>query len=128
VAWSIATIGGVPIDQALAPGTFDRDEIAAVCKHKAQEIIKAKGATVYGIGSIVASICNTILFDKLDVRPISHYLAEFGCCLSLPVVLGRRGVVKALPLPLSDDEKAALKQSAQDLKGAFENAKKDLEG
>ena len=126
VAWSIATVGGVPIDKALPPGILDRAILAESTSQKAQKIIRAKGATAYGIGSIVASICSSILFDKHNVRPISHFQQDLECCLSLPVVLGRKGVVRAIPLPLSDEENAALEASAKSLKEVISGARKDF--
>jgi L-lactate dehydrogenase len=125
VAWSTATIGGVPIDQALPEGVVDRKAIADRCKNKALRIIDAKGATSFGIGSVVSSICSSILFDKRDVRPISHYHPDFNCCLSLPAVLGRKGAVRTIPTPLSPGEKDALKESASSLKGVIETASKE---
>ena len=128
VAWSIATIGGVPLSLALPPSTIDRKALAELCKTKAQRIIEAKGATSYGIGSIVSSICGSILFDKHNVRPISHYVEELGCCLSLPVVLGRRGVIRTIDVPLDDGEKAQLQKSAQSLKTVIDGVRAEGSG
>lgn len=128
VAWSLVTIGGVPISQALPDEHINRAEIAEKTKRKAHAIIEAKGATAYGIGSVVGSICGSILFDKHNVRPISHYVEELGCCLSLPVVLGRRGIVRSIPMPLADKEKELLRQSAEELRGVIERCEKDEGG
>lgn len=85
-------------------------------KDKAAKIIEAKGATAYGIGALTASICKSILFDQRNVRPISHWIEDMGCCLSLPVVLGRRGVVRALNMPLNEEERKLLAHSADTLR------------
>jgi L-lactate dehydrogenase len=120
VAWSAASIGGVALDKAAPPNTFNRTELAEECKHEAQRIIKAKGAIAFGIGSIVASICASILFDKRDVRPVSHYQPNLGCCLSLPAVLGREGVMETVSLPLNAEEKAQLAKSGTIVKEAVQ--------
>ena len=112
VAWSAASIGGVALDKAVPSNAFNRTELAEECKHEAQRIIKAKGAIAFGIASIVASICASILFDKRDVRPVSHFQPDLGCCLSLPAVLGRKGVMETVSFPLNADEKAQLVESA----------------
>jgi L-lactate dehydrogenase len=128
VAWSIATIGGVPIGKALPESEFsaeDRKNLAESTKSKAAKIINSKGATNFGIGSTASSICSSILFDKHNVRPISHYLEDLGCCLSLPVVLGRKGVVRTFKLPLSDEENEALQESAKNLKEVVKKAKEE---
>ncbi|EHY56155.1 L-lactate dehydrogenase A [Exophiala dermatitidis] len=117
VAWSCVTIGAVPLDQCLPPNvTLDRKAIARETKDKAAKIIEAKGATAYGIAALSASICKSILFDQRNVRPISHWVDELGCCLSLPVVLGRRGIVRSLNMPLAQEERDLLVQSADALK------------
>ncbi|PTU24825.1 hypothetical protein P175DRAFT_0497933 [Aspergillus ochraceoroseus IBT 24754] len=122
-AWSTATVAGVPLDQALPATAYNRSEIVNECKHRSQSIIKAKGAMPLGIGSIVCSICSSILLDKHNVRPVSHFQQEYGCCFSLPVVLGRRGIVQTIQMPLSADEKAHIAESATALKGTLDRVK-----
>jgi L-lactate dehydrogenase len=119
------TIGAVPLDQCLPPDTvIDRKAVAAETKDKAAKIIEAKGATAYGIAALTASICKSILFDQRNVRPISHWNEEFGCCLSLPVVLGRKGIVRTLNIPLNDEERQSLNKSAKALRGFIEESGK----
>jgi len=119
------TIGAVPLDQCLPPDTtIDRQAVAAETKDKAAKIIQAKGATAYGIAALTASICKSILFDQRNVRPISHWNEEMGCCLSLPVVLGRKGIVRTLDIPLNDEERQMLNKSAKALRGFIEEAAK----
>ena len=118
MAWSCITIGGVPLDQCLpAQVTLDRRAIGTETKDKAAKIIEAKGATSFGIGALAAAICKSIISDQRTVRPVSHYIDSFGCCLSLPVVLGRRGVVRSLnTMPLNREEKDLLAESAKTLR------------
>ena len=120
VAWSAAAIGGVPLDKSLPTNTVDRAQLAHECEERSRSIIRAKGSTPFGIGSVAASICSSILLDKRNVRPVSHVQEEFGCCFSLPVVLGRGGMVKKIDMPLNDDEKARLAESAKTLKMTLE--------
>lgn len=125
VAWSSVTIGAVPLDQCVPPDTaIDRKAVAAETKDKAAKIIEAKGATAYGIAALTASICKSVLFDQRNVRPISHWNEELGCCLSLPVVLGRRGIVRTLNIPLDDEETQLLSKSADALKGFIQDAER----
>ncbi|KAL6251009.1 hypothetical protein RBB50_001217 [Rhinocladiella similis] len=117
VAWSCVTVGAMPLDRCLPPGTdIDRKAIALETKDKAAKIIEAKGATAYGIGALSAAICKSILFDQRIVRPISHWIEDLGCCLSLPVILGRKGIVRSLSMPLNKEERDLLAKSADALK------------
>lgn len=119
VAWSTITVGGVPLDDELRRRsiTIDRKAVAEETRDKAAKIIRAKGATAYGIGGVAAILCKSIIFDERKVRPVSHWNEEFRCCLSLPVVLGRKGIVRGLSIALSQEEKALLEKSADTLRG-----------
>lgn len=117
VAWSAASIGGVPLDQTLPPNTkLDKDAIAEDTRNKATRIIENKGATNYGIGAVTASICKSILSDQRDIRPVSHYQEDLGVCLSIPAVIGRKGLIRTIEMRLDEEEKNKLKNSAAALK------------
>jgi len=116
VAWSTATINGVPIDKFLPPDTFAHADLADECKERAEKVIHTKGATPFGVGAMVSSICASIVLDKGDVRPISHFQPEFGCCLSSPVVLGGKGILRSVQMPLDSDEQDHIANSAKRLK------------
>ncbi|KAH7131030.1 lactate dehydrogenase/glycoside hydrolase [Dactylonectria macrodidyma] len=120
VAWSAATIGGIPIDKSLLPNTLNRAELSDECKNRSRSIVRAKGATPFGIGSIVSSMCSSILLDKRNVRPVSHFQPKFGCCFSLPSVLGRKGVVSTISVSLDSDEEADMAKSVKELKESID--------
>ncbi|KAH7401902.1 l-lactate dehydrogenase-like protein [Phaeosphaeria sp. MPI-PUGE-AT-0046c] len=128
IAWSSATIGTSPLKLVLE-GQLTEDfkaEIAAHTRGAAGEIIAAKGCTAYGIGNIAASICKYILFDSRTVRPLSFYQPDLGCCLSMPAVVGRKGIVKAMPIELDEKEKVELETCATGLRAVIEGAEKEL--
>lgn len=100
--------------------------ISAHTRGAAGAIIAAKGCTSYGIGNIAASICKYILFDSRSVRPLSFYQPDLGCCLSMPAVVGRKGIVKSMPIQLDDTERAELEACAKGLRAIIEGAEKEL--
>ncbi|KAM5352967.1 hypothetical protein ACJ41O_005689 [Fusarium nematophilum] len=120
IAWSTATVGGMPMDKSAAASVLKRDELADECKNRSQSIVRAKGATPFGLGSIVSSICSSVLLDKGDVRPVSHYQPELDCCFSLPAVIGRQGVISTVRRPLDSEEESKIARSAAELKGTLE--------
>jgi L-lactate dehydrogenase len=85
-----------------------------------------QGCTAYGIGAIAASICKYILFDSRSVRPLSFYQPELGCCLSMPAVVGRQGIIRAMPIELNESERAALESCASGLRKVIEGAEKEM--
>ena len=58
------------------------------------------------------------------MRPVSTYHEELKCCLSLPVVLGREGVVRTIPLQLDEEEQKLLQKSAEAMRNFIKDAEK----
>ena len=128
IAWSSAAIGTTPLRLAL-PNQLTHDFKASISAHTrgaAGAIIAAKGCTSYGIGNIAASICKYILFDSRTVRPLSFYQPDLDCCLSMPAVVGRRGIIKAMPVELDETEQKELASCAKGLRAVIEGAEKEL--
>lgn len=115
VAWSTAAVAGRPI-QSLVPSASSLSSLAIAAKDKAYSIIAAKGATAYGIASVVSAICESIIFDQRHVRPLSHWVERFGTCISLPAVLGNGGVLRTIDIPLNEEEDEKLLKSVEKIK------------
>ncbi|BCS17640.1 lactate/malate dehydrogenase family protein [Aspergillus puulaauensis] len=123
-AWSSAAVGGIPLKKALPPGKLIKEkDLENECKNRSRSIIRAKGATPFGIGTIVSSICASILFDKHNIRPVSHFQPEYGCCFSYPAVLGRTGIVHTVHMPLSMDEEQRVTESVTAMKEKLDKVK-----
>ena len=124
-AFSSANVSGIPVnDFCEMRGHFEHEksmkEIAENVKNSAYKIIEKKGATYYGIAMSVRRICEAIVRDEKSILPVSSIQhGEFGIddvALSMPAIVGRSGVEGAVPIRLSDEEKKALKASADTLK------------
>ncbi len=119
VLWSSATVGGASMRAFLS--TADRDEslfdsALAEVRGAAQEIIAGKGWTSTAIGLSAARIIRAIAHDERAVLPVStlHRIDGVGeVALSLPAVVGRRGVVRHVDVDLDADERDALAASAR---------------
>lgn len=126
VAWSTATVHGTPLLKILPLTEAEKEDIATTVRQKAQNIIKVKGFTSYGVAAVAARICEAIIFDHRSVMPLSHWQEELGCCLSLPAVLGRDGIISTFPLGLDEKEQAFLEDSAKGLKKVVAEYKEEL--
>jgi len=113
IVWDSAHIGNTPILNFPQIHDLNRERVTEYVKNKAYRIIEAKGATYFGIGAVAASICEIILFDRREVCPISHYIPELNVCLSLPAIVGYKGVIQTLKPPLNEEEDEKLKKSAK---------------
>ena len=120
--WSSASIGSIPLSQWAVKGhgrltATDKDEIVHNVKDAAEQIIKGKGATNYAIGLAVTNILEALLHDEQRVLPLSGLLHGFrgleDVCLSLPRIVGRKGIEPPLPIPMTVDEEAGLHESAE---------------
>jgi L-lactate dehydrogenase len=91
-------------------------EIATNARNEAYVIIEKKCGTYYGIAACVADICQTILFDRKTIMPLSVYVPEFDVCLSVPVVLGAKGIERHAAMSLNAGEIACLQGAAKKLR------------
>jgi L-lactate dehydrogenase len=88
--------------------------------HIVPQIIQRKKATCYAIGLGLLAIVEAILRDQRTVMTVSSPLSgEYGVdgiAISMPAIVGRKGVEDVLNLPLSEAELRAFQASAQTLK------------
>lgn len=123
VAWSSAMISVLPIkelDSHTDQIMNELDEIAVNVRDSAYKIIKAKKATYYGIGMVLARLTRAILNDENSIFTISAYLngeyLESGFYIGVPALINRNGVRKILEIPLDESEKKRFKDSAKVIK------------
>ncbi|MEY4388082.1 MAG: L-lactate dehydrogenase [Verrucomicrobiota bacterium] len=129
LTWSRASIAGTRLDdfaklRGMSPLTdADRAAIDTRVRRAAYNIIAGKGSTYYGIGSAVSRIVDVLLHDQRAVLSICsphHEVAGVkDVTLSVPHLLGGNGVIETIPVPLAEDEQAALHRSATILKEAI---------
>jgi L-lactate dehydrogenase len=130
-AWSAASIGGIPIQRycqtcmQCPPDAMHYRTLLNDVKRAAYEIIARKGATYYAIGLSLVQIWTAIVRDEHRVLPISSVQEDFygmpNIALSMPTVIGRRGVERVLRMDLAPDEMEALMHSAQTIKNSLES-------
>jgi L-lactate dehydrogenase len=123
--WSLANIAGVRLPKFVGPNGqgYDQaalDRIFDQTRSAAYEIIQRKKATYYAIGLGLLAIVEAILRDQHSVMTVSSPLVDqygvSGMSISMPTVIGRRGVEEVLDLPLNSAELAAFQASAEGLK------------
>jgi L-lactate dehydrogenase len=127
LVWSQATIAGLSLeDFANVHGTTltrdQRRQIDEGVRRAAYQIIAGKGATYYGIGTVVAYIVDALLHDRRAILTVCSRIEGVAGCegvtLALPHLVGGDGVLTTIPLPLDDAEQTALRSSAAVLREA----------
>lgn len=120
--WSTARVAGIPVGDLLGGGASVREAVEKEVRQANIEIIEGIGASQMGIGMACARIAEIIARDERAVVPLGCYSDEYGVTLSLPAVLGRNGILRRLTPPMSADEQAGMRKSAEHIKQALEKA------
>ena len=129
LTWSLATIGGMPLDEFARLRGIDlspsvRKDIDGKVRGAAYTIIAGKGATYYGIGSALARIVDVILHDQRAVMTVGAFTDDVvgirNVTVSLPRLVGGQGVLETFPLPLNVTETAELRASADVIRKALD--------
>ena len=127
VPWSLANISNVPVEsfkdaiqtKEVYP-KFVLNEVEEYMRKSGARIIQRKGATFYAVSISVCHICKCLLSGIDTTLTVSTMLnGEYGIddvCLSLLNVVGDKGAHAKIMLPLTEEETAALHNSARVLK------------
>lgn len=128
-AWSMTHMAGMPMEAycpicgRCADWEAEKQAIARSVRESAYHIIDYKGTTCYGVGMALVRIVGAILRSENSVLTVSTRLdGEFGLrdvCLSVPCMVGRRGVSRIVESRLPETERLALNASADILKQAL---------
>ena len=135
VPWSLARISDVPVDDynrllsarnELYP-QLNHADIESYVRKSGARIIERKGATYYAVTIAVCQLCKNILAGIDTSMPVSTMMnGEYGIddvCLSVLNVVGRDGAGSKVLVPLTDEETAALRASADCLKAVISSLK-----
>ncbi|HOZ03730.1 MAG TPA: L-lactate dehydrogenase [Candidatus Woesebacteria bacterium] len=117
---SSATVGSQPLTEFPNFSETKAKEAYQKARDAAYKIIESKGATYYGIAAVVTNLVKAVLSNAKTVLPVSIPLHDFyghsGVALSVPYIIGRRGVETVLRPKLNWEEKQALEKSVNTLK------------
>lgn len=134
VAWSTATIAGIPVDEYNAsiatpyniPTEYKREDVENYVRKSGGKIISRKGCTVYGIGMSTTHIIKALRGSAETAMTVSSlHDGEYGIsdvCLSSLSLVDSTGVRSIITQKLTDDELQKLYASAQALKEVIKSA------
>ncbi len=126
--WSSANVSGIELSRYCTHKGYTRHEenrkmLEDSVKNSAYEIINRKGATYYGIAAATRRICESIVRDEHSIMPVSTLVnGHYGLSdvyISVPALIGSRGVEDLLDINLNESEHKALEMSAKTLKDAI---------
>ena len=123
-----STVAGIPITELM-----DENKIKSLCDRTAgggAEIVGLlkTGSAFYAPASAAVEMADAILKDKKKILPCAVYLqGQYGyndLYIGVPVKLGAGGMEEVIEIKLTDDEKAALDNSAAAVQGLVDDLAK----
>src|ERR1044071_2606536 len=125
--WSSATVNGLPLAglPECTPGF--QNAIFERTKGSGAEVIKKKGGAGWAVGIAIRDVIHAVLLDKKALLPVSSLIQGAydirDVCLSVPAVVGRKGVEKHVEIKLWPKEAMGLQSSAKALKDTLVKVK-----
>jgi len=123
-----STVSGIPITELMDQSTIDR--LVKRTREGGAEIVSLlkTGSAFYAPASAACEMAESIIKDKKKILPCAVYLTgEYGInnlFIGVPVKLGKTGIEEIIQIKLTPEEDAALKKSAEAVKGLVEAMKK----
>lgn len=129
--WSHANVAGVNLEEFLKDSRGVKEEelveLFESVRDAAYSIIEKKGATFYGIAVALARITKAILDNENAVLPLStfqegQYEGVEDLYIGQPAIVGDKGIVRPVNIPLNDAELQKMQASAKQLKEILDEA------
>jgi len=127
INWSSVNIGGIGLDDfckqtKISIPQTTRKTIEHRVHNAAYEIIQGRGATWDGIGAAVADLLHAIVNDEKRILTTSVVdgIGKNAVAMSMPRIIGAKGVIANLRTKMNSDESAALRKSAKIIRRNFD--------
>ena len=122
---SSAEAGGEPIGD-----TPIHRQLFAQVTEAGFEVYRLKGYTNHAIATAACMVIEAVVFDEYRTMPLATrfdgWMGIRDNCFSIPVVVGRNGIIRHLHPELNDSEQQALRTAATAIKSAIVSLIPDL--
>ncbi len=127
-AWSAAQAAGLPLEKFPGWTASTADTLFARARGSGAEVIKLKGGAGFAVGISIREVVHAVALDSKRILPVSSLVSgTYGIrdvCLSVPTVVGRKGVEAHLEIDLWPKEVSAIQQSGQVLRETIDQVLK----
>ncbi len=127
INWSAVYVGGIGLDDFCKQAKISlpqttRNTIEHRVRNAAYEIIQGRGATWDGIGGAVADLLHAIVNDEKRILTVSSVdgVGKNAVAMSLPRVVGNKGILMTLHTKTNSDESNGLRKSAKIIRKHFD--------
>ncbi len=122
--WSAAQAAGLPLEKFPGWTSSTADALFAKTRGSGAEVIKLKGGAGFAVGLAIREVVHAIALDNKRILPVASLVSgTYGMrdvCISVPTVVGRKGVEAQLEIDLWPKEVSALRHSAEVLRGTID--------
>lgn len=126
--WSVAQAAGLPLEKFPGWTSGTADALFAKTRGSGAEVIKLKGGAGFAVGIAIRDVIHAIALDQKRILPVASLVTgPYGIrdvCISVPTVVGRKGVESQLEIALWPKEVSALQHSAQVLRETIDQVLK----
>jgi L-lactate dehydrogenase len=125
--WSSASVNGLPLAGLAECTPSFQNAVFERTKGSGAEVIKRKGGAGWAVGIAIRDVIHAVLLNQQTLLPVSSLIQGAydirDICLSVPSVVGRKGVDKHVEIKLWPKEQMALQASARALKETLAKVK-----
>ncbi len=125
--WSSASVNGLPLAGLPECTPSFQNAVFERTKGSGAEVIKRKGGAGWAVGIAIRDVIHAVLLNQHTLLPVSSLIqGAYGIsdiCLSVPSVVGRKGVEQHVEIKLWPKEQMALQASARALKETLAKVK-----
>ncbi|MBU6399212.1 MAG: lactate/malate dehydrogenase family protein [Verrucomicrobia bacterium] len=125
--WSSATVNGLPLAGLPECSPGFQNAVFERTKGSGAEVIKKKGGAGWAVGIAIRDVIHAIALDQQRLLPVSSLQRGAydmrDVCLSVPSVVGRRGIAKHVEIKLWPKEVTGLQNSARALRETWAKVK-----
>jgi L-lactate dehydrogenase len=118
--WSAAQIAGLPLEKYPGVNSQLIAEVEKKTRGSGAEVIKKKGGAGFAVGVSIADVVHAIALDQRRILPVSSLqTGAYGLrdvAISVPTVVGRKGVLGVVEVDLWPKEKMGLQKSGSVLR------------
>src|SRR4051795_3053932 len=126
--WSAAQAAGLPLDKFPGWNASMGEALFTRTKGSGAEVIKLKGGAGFAVGLSIREVIEAVALDQKRILPVSSLVSgTYGIrdvCLSVPTVVGRKGVEAQLEIDLFPREISLLQRSGQVLRETIDQVLK----
>jgi L-lactate dehydrogenase len=125
--WSQATVDGLPLLKMPGVTPSFQQQLFERTQKSGAEVISRKGGAGWAVGVAINEVIESIALDRRRILPVSSLITgTYGIrdiCLSVPTVVGRKGVIQTIEVELWPKEVQGLQNSAKALKETLAKVK-----